>query len=117
MRHLIKFSKFRLNEFVDFEKKFDIDEKVLSFVFSDVIDKYTHIGIRLEGNNNRSFKIELYDEQPSDDNIDLSEEFNFLKQDKIYSQIEAHFTSMDFKIKSVNYDKERNIIEFLIEKN
>ena len=117
MRHIINFRKFRLNEFVNFEKKFDIDEEVLSFVFSELIDKYTHLGIKLEGNNDKSFKIKIYDTQPSDKNIDLSDEFRFLKQSKIYSQIQAHFTSMDFKIKSLEYNKDRNIIEFLIEKD
>ena len=34
-------------EFFDFDKHFDIDEDVLSFVFADLLEKYPFIGIEL----------------------------------------------------------------------
>ena len=34
-------------EFFDFDKHFDIDEDVLSFVFAELLEKYPFIGIKL----------------------------------------------------------------------
>jgi hypothetical protein len=116
MKHIIKFEKFKINEFVDFERDFDIDEEVLSYTFSELIDKYPYLGIRLVGNDDKSFKVELYDKQPSDKNHDLKDEFDFLKTDKIYNQIKAHFDTMDFSIKKCEYNRDRNIISLEIQK-
>ncbi len=114
MKHLIKFEKFQINEFVDFEKTFDIDEEVLSYVFTDILNKYPYLGIKLLEVDNSRFKVEIFDDQPSEEHQDLDDEFKFLKSDKIYAQIKAHFDSMDFSIEKCDYDKTENKIEFII---
>ena len=114
MKHLMKFENFKINEFVDVEEKFDIDEEVLSYVFSDLLDKYTYLGIKLDSIDNKSFSIEIFDEQPTDENHDLEDEFKFLKTQKVYDRIKAHFDTMDFGIKICEYDKKKNVINFTI---
>jgi hypothetical protein len=100
-------------EFFDFDKHFNIDEDVLSFVFADLLEKYPFIGIKLVEIDNENFKIELFDKEPGKkDNLD--EEYNFLKKKEIYTQVKAHFDTMDFKIKKCEYNKKENIIEFEI---
>lgn len=100
-------------EFFDFDKQFDIDEDVLSFVFADLLDKYPFIGIELVEVDKQNFKIELFDKEPGrTDNLD--EEYNFLKKKEVYAQVEAHFDTMDFKIKNCEYDKKENKIIFTI---
>jgi hypothetical protein len=100
-------------EFFDFDKHFDIDEDVLSFVFADLLEKYPFIGIELVEVDKENFKIELFDKEPGiGDN--LEEEFNFLKKKEIYTQVEAHFDVMDFKIKNCAYNKEENKIVLTI---
>ena len=48
-------------EFFDFDKHFDIDEDVLSFVFADLLDRYPFIGIQLAEVDEENFKVELFD--------------------------------------------------------
>lgn len=114
MKHLIKFESFKINEFVDIEEKFDIDEDVLSYVFSDLLDKYSHLGIRIISVDNKNFNIEIFDEQPTDENFNLEDEFKFLKTQKVYDRIKLHFDTMDFAIKSCEYDRNKNKILFTI---
>ena len=114
MKHLIKFESFKINEFVDIEERFDIDENVLSYVFSDLLDKYSYLGLRIISVDNKNFNIEIFDEQPTDENHDLEDEFKFLKTQKVYDRIKAHFDTMDFGIKSCEYDKKKNLIVFTI---
>ena len=59
--------------------------------------------------------IQIFDNQPTDDNHDLEDEFSFLKTQKVYDQIKAHFDIMDFSIKSCEYDKKKNLINFIIQ--
>ena len=47
MKHLKKFENFKINEFFDFDKEFDIDEDVLSYVFEDLLTKYTYLSVKL----------------------------------------------------------------------
>ena len=114
MKHLMKFENFKINEFVGVEEKFDIDEEVLSYVFSDLLDKYTYLGIKFNSIDNKNFNIEVFDSQPTDENHDLEDEFSFLKTQKVYSQIKAHFDVMDFSIKSCEYDRKKIVINFTI---
>jgi aspartyl/asparaginyl-tRNA synthetase len=109
MKHLRTFENYVL-EFFDFDKVFDIDEDVLSYVFSEILDKYPTIQIKLEEIDNKNFKIEIFDT----DKKDLSEVYNFLKKNDIYIQIKAHFDVMDFKIKEFDYKKSENKIVFVI---
>jgi hypothetical protein len=100
-------------EFFDFDKYFDIDEDVLSFVFADLLERYPFIGINLVEVDKDNFKVELYDTEPGPtDNLD--EEYDFLKKKEIYTQVEAHFDVMDFKIKNCTYNKEENKIVLTI---
>jgi len=101
-------------EFFDFDKYFDIDEDVLSFVFTDLLDKYPHIGINLVEVDKKNFKIELIDKDPGDKPNDLNEEYEFLKKNDIYTKINNHFDVMNFKIKNLEYKKDVNKIVFTI---
>lgn len=101
-------------EFFDFDKYFDIDEDVLSFVFSDILDKYPYIGIELVEVDKDNFKIELIDKDPGDQPNDLDEEYEFLKKKDIYTKINNHFDVMNFKIKNLEYKKDVNKIVFTI---
>jgi len=114
MKHIINFNKFKINEFFDFEKVFDIDEDVISYVFSDILNKYTFLGIKLVEIDKNNFKIEIFDKDPTPENNNLKDEFRFIKLDKNYLQIKAHFDSMDFSIKSCLFDEGKNIITFEI---
>jgi hypothetical protein len=109
MKHLRTFENYVL-EFFDFDKIFDIDEDVLSYVFSEMLDKYPKIQIKLEEIDNKNFKIEIFDT----DKKDLSEVYNFLKKNDVYIQIKAHFDVMDFKIKEFDHKKSENKIVFVI---
>ena len=101
-------------EFFDFDKHFDIDEDVLSFVFSDLLDRYPFIGIQLAEVDEENFKVELFDKENDNKPNDLKEEFNFLKKKEIYTQVEAHFDVMNFKIKSCELDEKSNKIVLTI---
>ena len=70
-------------EFFDFDKHFDIDEDVLSFVFADLLDRYPFIGIQLAEVDEENFKVELFDKEDDNKPNDLKEEFNFLKKKEI----------------------------------
>ena len=78
MKHLKKFENFKINEFFDFDKEFDIDEDVLSYVFEDLLTKYTYLSVKLVEVNKSNFKVEIYDESP-DTKDNLDDEYNFLK--------------------------------------
>ena len=110
MRHLLTFENY-VFEFFDFEKVFDIDEDVLSYVFSEMLEKFTNIQIKLEEIDNKKFQIELLDES---DKNNLSEVFEFLKKKDVYSQIQGHFDVMDFKISEFEYKKSENKIVFIV---
>ncbi len=101
-------------EFFDFDKYFDIDEDVLSFVFADLLDRYPFIGIKLVEVDKENFKIELFDKETNNKPNDLKEEFNFLKKKEIYTQVKAHFDVMNFKIKSCELDEKSNKIVLTI---
>ena len=92
MKHLLTFENY-VFEFFDFEKVFDIDEEVLSYVFSEMLEKFPNIQIKLEEIDNKKFQIDLLDES---DKNNLSEVFEFLKKKNVYSQIQGHFDVMDF---------------------
>ena len=104
MKHLKKFENFKINEFFDFEKEFDIDEDVLSYVFEDLLTKYTYLSVKLVEVNKSNFKVEIYDESP-DTKDNLEDEYNFLKKEENMYQIKGHFDVMDFKITDFKYDK------------
>lgn len=101
-------------EFFDFDKHFDIDEDVLSFVFADLLDRYPFIGIQLAEVDEENFKVELFDKETDNKPNDLKEEFNFLKKKEIYTQVESHFDVMNFKIKSCELDEKSNKIVLTI---
>jgi len=101
-------------EFFDFDKHFDIDEDVLSFVFSDFLDKYPYIGIELVEVDKSNFKIELIDKDPGDKPNDLIKEYEVLKKKDIYTKIKNHFDVMNFEIKNLEYKKGDNKIVFTI---
>jgi len=115
MKHLKKFENFKINEFFDFDKEFDIDEDVLSYVFEDLLTKYTYLSVKLVEVNKSNFKVEIYDESP-DTKDNLEDEYNFLKKEENMYQIKGHFDVMDFKITDFKYDKEHNKIIFTINK-
>lgn len=110
MKHLLTFENY-IFEFFDFETVFDIDEDVLSYVFSEMLEKYPNISIKLEEVSTKKFQIDLIDESGRDN---LQEVFEFLKKNNVYSQIEAHFDVMDFKISEFEYKKPENKIIFTV---
>jgi aspartyl/asparaginyl-tRNA synthetase len=110
MKHLLTFENY-VFEFFDFEKVFDIDEEVLSYVFSEMLEKFPNIQIKLEEIDNKKFQIDLLDES---DKNNLSEVFEFLKKKNVYSQIQGHFDVMDFKISEFEYKKSENKIVFIV---
>lgn len=113
MKHLKTFEKFQINEFFDFEKHFDIDEDVLSYVFDDLLTKFPFLGLEIVEQDKSNFKIEIYDESPEPkDNLD--DELKFLKSENNMYQIKGHFDIMDFSIKSIEYVKEKNRIVLTI---
>lgn len=115
MKHLRKFRNFTINEFFDFDKVFDIDEDVLSYVFEDLLSKYTYLSLKLIEVNKSSFQVEIYDETPDADD-DLEDEYNFLKKEENMYQVKGHFDVMDFKITNFKYDKDINRIIYTISK-
>ena len=113
MKHLKTFENFNINEFFDFEKHFDIDEDVLSYVFDDLLNKYPFLGIELVEQDKSNFKVEIYDESPEPkDNLD--DELKYLKSENVMYQVKGHFDTMDFSVKSIDYDKKSNRIVLTI---
>lgn len=113
MKHLKTFENFKILEFFDFEKHFDIDEDVISYVFEDLLTKYPFLGMELVSKDKSNFIIELFDESPEPkDNLD--DELKFIKSDKNMYQIKGHFDIMNFKIKSIQYNKDKNRIVITI---
>jgi hypothetical protein len=80
MKHLKTFEKFEINEFFDFEKHFDIDEDVLSYVFDDLFTKFPFLGLEIVEQDKSNFKIEIYDEspEPKDNLMIYLRNFHFL---------------------------------------
>jgi len=109
MKHLETFESY-LNEFFDFDKVFDIDEDVLSYVFSEMLEKYPTVQFKLEEIDNKNFKIEIFDVNKKE----IFDVFSFLKRGDVYSQIKAHFDVMDFKIKEFDHKDSENKIVLVI---
>lgn len=107
MKHLKTFENF------DFDTEFDIDEDVLSYVFADLIDKYPHMGFELVEVDDENFKVEFFDKEPSETD-ELDDEYKYLKSDFVMKQIKGHLDVMDFKIKNLEYNKEKNRIVMTI---
>jgi hypothetical protein len=107
MKHLKTFENF------DFDTEFDIDEDVLSYVFADLIDKYPHMGFELVEVDNDNFKVEFFDKEPSEKD-ELDDEYKYLKGDFVMKQIKGHLDVMDFNIKNLEYNKEKNRIVMTI---
>ena len=116
MKHLKTFENYKIEEYFDFDKVFDIDEDVLSYVFADLLDKYPHIGIELVEVDKTGFKVEIFDEEYDEQPNDMDDEFKFLKRNDIYTQIKSQFEVMDFKITDLSYNKESNRIVLKISK-
>jgi hypothetical protein len=116
MKHLKTFENYKIEEYFDFDKVFDIDEDVLSYVFADLLDKYPHIGIELVEVDKTNFKVEIFDEEYDEQPNDMDDEFKFLKRNDIYTQIKSQFEVMDFKITDLSYNKESNRIVLTITK-
>lgn len=116
MKHLKTFESYKIEEYFDFDKVFDIDEDVLSYVFADLLDKYPHIGIELVEVDKTNFKVEIFDEEYDEQPNDMDDEFKFLKRNDIYTQIKSQFEVMDFKITDLSYNKESNRIILTITK-
>jgi hypothetical protein len=116
MKHLKTFESYKIEEYFDFDKVFDIDEDVLSYVFADLLDKYPHIGIELVEVDKTSFKVEIFDEEYDEQPNDMDDEFKFLKRNDIYTQIKSQFEVMDFKVTDLSYNKESNRIVLKISK-
>jgi len=116
MKHLKTFENYKIEEYFDFDKVFDIDEDVLSYVFADLLDKYPHIGIELVEVDKTSFKVEIFDEEYDEQPNDMDDEFKFLKRNDIYTQIKSQFEVMDFKITDLSYNRESNRIILKISK-
>jgi hypothetical protein len=116
MKHLKTFESYKIEEYFDFDKVFDIDEDVLSYVFADLLDKYPHIGIELVEVDKTNFKVEIFDKEYDEQPNDMDDEFKFLKRNEIYTQIKSQFEVMDFKIANLSYNKESNRIILTITK-
>lgn len=98
--------------YIDIDKQFDIDEDVLSYVFTDLLEKYPNITIKLEEVDKENFKIELFDKD--NEAKDLTAEFHFLQNEKVLGEVKGQFDVMDFNIKSMKYDKEARKIILII---
>ena len=83
------------------------------FVVVESEDKAKEIKDYRVEQDKSNFKVEIFDESPEPkDNLD--DEINYLKSEKVMYQVKGHFDTMDFSVKSIDYDKKSNRIVLTI---
>lgn len=114
MKHLKKFIKFNESESkpLNFENAFNITDYDISFILSDLVDKYEYISYEINSSDYKSFTIEIFTENPK--NI-LSKEYDELKN-KILPNLKQWLDENNLRLEESSFDKDSNRIKINISK-